>query len=188
MYPWNNEARLDTLKAWGENEILHVEAGAEKAEIHLENGEISKVIFKHGDEEHVIEKKDAKTITVGENNWERTVLHFLKPGGPAPSLRLGITHHNGLGTWSSLPHGFEENLEPGFEEVFFYLLEGGPKKAFQVGRGVFHDMTPVDNIWPVTDRSWSCIPMGYHPVVGEPHVRVSYVWAYLVKQPHWEKI
>jgi 5-deoxy-D-glucuronate isomerase len=46
----------------------------------------------------------------------------------------------------------------------------------------------VDASWLVRDRSFGTIPMGYHPVVGEPGVHVSYVWAYLVKKKEWEKI
>ncbi|EKD47808.1 MAG: hypothetical protein ACD_65C00280G0003, partial [uncultured bacterium] len=106
----------------------------------------------------------------------------------APMMRLGITKHCGLGTWSSLPHDFELNTEPDFEEVFFYLIEGGPKRGFQVGRGVWHDNSEVDGVWPIKDRTFSTVPMGYHPVVGEPHANVSYIWVYLVKKPHWEKI
>jgi hypothetical protein len=30
--------------------------------------------------------------------------------------------------------------------------------------------------------------MGYHPVVGEPGVHISYVWVYLAKYPRWEKV
>jgi len=30
--------------------------------------------------------------------------------------------------------------------------------------------------------------MGYHPVVGEPGVQISYVWVYLAKYPRWEKV
>ena len=103
-------------------------------------------------------------------------------------MRLGITQHRGQGTWSSLPHAFELHTEPGFEEVFFYLLDGSPQRAIQVGRGVWQDNSPVDAIWPVSDRTFGVVPMGYHPVVGEPGVRVSYVWVYLAKKKAWEKI
>ena len=75
-----------------------------------------------------------------------------------------------------------------FEEVFFYLLSGGNSKAIQVGSGLWADGSPVEASWPVYDRTFGTIPMGYHPVVGEPGVQVKYVWAYLVKKPSWEKI
>jgi 5-deoxy-D-glucuronate isomerase len=103
-------------------------------------------------------------------------------------MRLGITRHRGTGTWSSLPHDFELNTEPGFEEVFFHLLSGESQRAIQIGRGVWSDNTDVDSSWPVRDHTFSTIPMGYHPVVGEPGVSVSYVWVYLCKKASWEKI
>ena len=61
-------------------------------------------------------------------------------------------------------------------------------KALQVGRGVWADNSKVDDVWPIHDRVFGVVPMGYHPVVGEPGVNVSYIWAYLVKANHWEKI
>ena len=103
-------------------------------------------------------------------------------------MRLGQTMHSGESTWSSLPHEFENYPENGFEEIFFYLLSGANKKAIQVGRGLWTDGNPVNDVWSVEDRTFSIIPMGYHPVVGEPGVRVSYVWAYLAKKKEWEKI
>jgi len=187
-YPWCNEKRLITLRAGGDRDVLIYEAGAERAEVHLQGKDIGKVVFHSGGKGKVIESKDAHHIVVGEGNVQRDVYHYLKPGGPAPRLRMGITKHRGPGTWSSLPHPFELNPEPGFEEVFFYLLDGATKRAWQVGKGVWHDMSPVDAAWAVKDRSFSTIPMGFHPVVGEPGVHVSYVWAYLVKKKEWEKI
>ena len=61
-------------------------------------------------------------------------------------------------------------------------------RAIQVGRGVWFDNAPVDAVWSVADRSFGTVPMGYHPVVGEPDVRVSYVWVYLAKKEKWEKV
>jgi len=132
---------------------------------------------------------DAKHIVVGAGNWERDVYHYLIPN-PAPhlQLRLGITIHRGAGTWSSLPHDFENAPEAGFEEVFFYLLEGTTQRAIQVGRGLWEDGGAVDEVWAVGDREFGAVPMGYHPVVGEPGVQVKYIWAYLAKKQAWEKI
>ena len=188
MNNWNNEQKLDTLKASFKNEVLTFESGDEKAEVHIVDNDIEKVVFTHNGEETTITKDDRKYIVVGEDNYKRDVYHYLKPGGPAPQMRLGITKHCGKGTWSSLPHDFELNTEPDFEEVFFYLLDGSPQRAFQVGRGVWYDNSEVDDVWPVRDRSFCTVPMGYHPVVAEPGVHVSYIWVYLVKKPHWEKI
>ena len=103
-------------------------------------------------------------------------------------LRVGVTHHLGEGSWSSLPHKFENNLEKGFEELFFYLLKNKPSQAIQVGKGVWHNFKKVDSAWKVNNKSFSQIPMGYHPVVGLPNVKVSYIWAYLAKYKRWEKI
>ncbi|OGQ00127.1 MAG: hypothetical protein A2Z40_00670 [Deltaproteobacteria bacterium RBG_19FT_COMBO_60_16] len=187
-YPWCNRKRLDTLEVDGRDDILVYETASERAEVHLVDGDIAKVVCRAGGKTTLFEAKDAHHIVVGEGNAQRDVYHYLKPGGPAPQLRLGITKHRGRGTWSSLPHPFELNPEPGFEEVFFYLLDGGTNRAVQIGRGVWHDLSPVDAAWYVMDRSFGTIPMGYHPVVGEPGVHVSYVWAYLVKKKEWEKI
>lgn len=192
MYPYVKNAALMDLKAEGSDNRLEFTTPTEKATVFLnDKGAITKVV--HVDlkknKENVIPFEKCHHIVVGDSNWKRNVYHYLKPNSESHlQLRLGLTVHDGYGTWSSLPHDFENRLEDGFEEVFFYVLEGGPKKAFQVGRGVWADGKEVDEIWPVADRSFSVIPMGYHPVVGEPHVNVAYVWAYLAKKKEWEKI
>lgn len=188
-YDWSNIARLDTLKITGEDDTLVFEAPGERAEVHLQDGTIDKVVFSAaGGPSVTIGAKDAHAMVVGEGNAKRDVYHYLKPGGPAPTMRLGITVHRGEGTWSSLPHDFELNTEPGFEEVFFYILKGGSKRGIQVGKGVWFDNTAVDTVWPIKDQTFGSVPMGYHPVVGEPGVHVSYVWAYLAKKKSWEKV
>jgi 5-deoxy-D-glucuronate isomerase len=58
----------------------------------------------------------------------------------------------------------------------------------QVGRGVWHDNSFIDAVWPFADQQFGTVPMGYHPVVGEPGVQISYVWVYLAKYPRWEKV
>lgn len=187
-YEWINEPKFETLSVSGEGDVLIYIAGDEKAELHLKGADIEKVVFTRGGEVHTISADQATRITVSDGNSKRDVFHFLKPKGPAPTMRLGITKHIGLGTWSSLPHPFELNPEAGFEEAFFYLLEGGSGRAIQRGHGVWCDNSQVDDVWKVRDRSFGAIPMGYHPVVGEPGVHVSYVWVYLAKKQEWEKI
>lgn len=187
-YQWCNETRLDALQASGGESRLVFKTGKETAEVYLDDTDILKVVCRHGGSETVIQNQDAYHVVVGEGNAQRDVYHYLKPGGPAPELRLGITKHRGVGTWSSLPHDFELNLEGGFEEVFFYLITGGNRRAIQVGEGVWHDGGAVKGAWLVDDHSFSTVPMGYHPVVGEPGVKVHYVWAYLAKKSSWEKI
>ncbi len=188
QYPWCHTAPLPTLKASGEGRLLRFDAGDEIAEVTLEGSAIKSVKYTDQNGTVVIPQAESKMITVGEGNFERDVYHFLYPSGPAPTMRLGLTVHKGAGTWSSLPHDFELHTEPDFEEVFFYLLDGATQRAIQVGNGVWSDNAKIDGCWPVRDRSFSAIPMGYHPVVGEPHVRVSYVWAYLCKHTRWEKV
>lgn len=187
-YHWMNKNRLETLSVSGSEDILVFETEVEKAEVHIADNDISKVIHITNDSQTVIEKSQRHHLVVGEGNTQRDVYHYLKPDGPSPFLRLGITIHRGLGTWSSLPHDFELRTEPGFEEVFFYLLRGESERAIQVGKGMWCDGSIVDKVWFVNDHSWSTIPMGYHPVVGEPGVKVSYIWAYLAKKEEWEKI
>lgn len=189
VYDWSNTARLDTLTAKGEDDVLIFEAPGERAEVHLKDGTIDKVVFSaSGGSPVVIRASEAHALVVGSGNAERDVYHYLKPGGVAPTMRLGITAHRGEGTWSSLPHDFELHTEPGFEEVFFYLLEGASKRGIQVGKGVWFDNAAVDTAWPIKDRTFGTVPMGYHPVVGEPGVHVSYVWVYLAKKKAWEKV
>lgn len=188
-YPWCNSRRLQTLVATGVGDVLHFATPEEDAKIHLDADGITKVVFTaKGKSPIEIAREAAHAIVVGEGNATRDVYHYLKPGGPAPTMRIGLTKHRGSGTWSSLPHDFELHTEPGFEEVFFYLLSGGPKRGIQVGRGVWHDNSAVDAVWPIEDRSFGTVPMGYHPVVGEPGTNVWYVWVYLAKYARWEKV
>jgi 5-deoxy-D-glucuronate isomerase len=179
---------LESLSAEGSSCILEFKTEKERARVMLKDGDIEEVIFETGGSESRIRKEDRRHLIVGDGNLQRDVYHYLLPGGPAPTMRLGITHHKGPGTWSSLPHDFELNTEPGFEEVFFHILRGGTQRAIQIGRGVWSDFAEVDSSWPVRDHTFSTIPMGYHPIVGEPGVNVSYVWVYLCKKPTWEKI
>lgn len=190
MSHWSNKQRLDLLNASIVEDVLVFEAGNEKAKVVLSNGDIKEVIFTGGEnlKPVLIKATDAHYIMVGEKNTQRDVYHFLRSGGLAPTMRLGITKHGGFGTWSSLPHDFENNPEKGFEEVFFYILHDGTKRAFQVGRGLWCDGSRVDAVWPVYNHSFGVVPMGYHPIVGEPGVHVSYVWCYLAKHKRWEKI
>jgi 5-deoxy-D-glucuronate isomerase len=187
-YQWSNACRLQTLKAEGEGDVLAFSTDRERARVHLNENDIDELVYETAGFETRIGFDERRHVAVGDGNTQRDVYHYLRPGGPAPTMRLGITKHGGPSTWSSLPHAFELSTEPGFEEVFFHVLNGGSKRAIQVGRGVWSDGSAVDAAWLVRDRTFSTIPMGYHPVVGEPDVRVSYVWVYLCKKPSWEKL
>jgi 5-deoxy-D-glucuronate isomerase len=187
-YQWCNLKNLDLLEVSGENNVLVFKTSSEKAIVQIIDNDIESVTYEFNNGKTIVEKRERHHIVVGDGNSKRDVYHYLKPGGPAPTMRLGITSHIGNGTWSSLPHDFELNTEPGFEEVFFYLLQGSTQKAIQRGKGVWHSNEPVDDAWIVGDRKWGTVPMGYHPVVGEPGVHVSYIWVYLCKKQEWEKI
>lgn len=191
MYPFCKNAPLPTLQASGQDNHLVFATATERAEVKIAAGNISEVI--HTDllsgQIVTISATKAHHIVVGNGNWKRDVYHYLKPCPESHlQLRLGITIHRGTGTWSSLPHDFENAPEPGFEEVFFYLMEGATGRGIQVGRGLWEDGASVDEVWPIADRQFGAVPMGYHPVVGEPGVQVKYVWAYLAKKQAWEKI
>lgn len=192
LYQYIRKASLKDLKATGENNILEFSTPNETAFVHLgQDGQIVKVVHtdKKSNLEREIKSDSAHHIVVGESNWTRDVFHYLKPNEQKHlTLRLGITIHRGEGTWSSLPHHFENHPEVGFEEVFFYILKGANKKGIQVGRGLWSDGKKVNEVWPIEDYTFSVIPMGSHPVVGEPGVSVSYIWAYIAKKVEWEKI
>ena len=187
-YSWSNNIKLDALCAHGSDGRIVFETQTEVAEVFFEENNIKRVVHKEKGVETIIESAEAKYLEVGHGNTKRYVHHYLMPGGPASELRIGITEHSSLGTWSSLPHDFELNLEEGFEEVFFYLLSGGKSRAIQLGEGLWCDGSRVNACWFVENNSFSTIPMGYHPVVGEPGVLVRYIWAYVCKKPEWEKI
>jgi len=192
LYPFNNQNNLPTLKSEGSGNILTYSTPTERAVVYL-NGHGDTINVVHTDlttgEETNVPHGDAKHIVVGAGNYARDVYHHLGPNEmPHLQLRLGLTVHRGSGTWSSLPHSFENSPEPNFEETFFYLLQGGEQKGVQIGRGQWCDGSQADTVWQISDRSFSVIPLGYHPVVGEPDVEVRYVWAYLAKKKEWEKI
>jgi 5-deoxy-D-glucuronate isomerase len=192
LYPYSNKAALFELRVEGDNDKLSFKTKTEEATVLISADnriqEVAHMDLKNRKEQRIL-PVSAHHIVVGAGNWQRDVYHFLTPS-PSPhlQLRLGLTVHRGEGTWSSLPHMFENYPEAGFEEMFFYLLSGCNRKAIQVGRGMWADGSRVDAVWPVQDRVFSVIPMGYHPVVGEPGVSVSYIWAYLAKKKEWEKI
>ena len=161
-YQWSNNKILDGLEAFGDKNELFFNAGSEKAKIHIVENDIESVHYENNNKTIIIDKNDRHHIVVGGGNAKRDVYHYLKPGGPAATMRLGITKHIGEGTWSSQPHDFELNTEPGFEEIFFCLLNGTTKRAIQRGQGVWCTNQPVDDAWLVEDRMFSSVPMGYH--------------------------
>lgn len=126
---------------------------------------------------------------IGHGNHARKVYHYLnRQFVPSNGLRAGLTIHSSSSTWSSLPHDFELNPELGFEEIFFFHVSGGTNKGLQIRRGVWFDGTAIDDISGFESKDFLPVPMGYHPVVGEPNVLISYLWCYIAKYEHWEKL
>ena len=191
MYPFNNQEDLPTLKSEGQEEVLTYTTPTEKAVVNFQaDGNVVDVV--HTDlttgEITIIENNEAKYVEVGTENCTRDVYHYLRPNPKAHlQLRLGLTIHRGKGTWSSLPHSFENFPQANFEETFFYLLKGGTQRGVQIGQGQWCDGSKADAVWQISDRTFSTIPLGYHPVVGEPDVEVRYIWAYLAKKKSGRK-
>jgi len=185
-----NKVKLPNITAYYKNSEYFVKTKSEEAKILIKKGQISSIFYKTNLDKKFtkLSKKNFKIKIIGKENYKRKVIHFLYRKNKNFKLRLGITYHLKLSSWSSLPHKFETNLEKGFEEFFFYLLKNSPNKAIQVGQGVWHNFKKVNKSWFVRDKTFSIIPMGYHPVVGLPNVKVSYIWAYIAKYDRWEKI
>lgn len=185
----NNELSLENLSGRRIGNQLEFSFQDEKAIVKLDNNKIAGVTHINAGKSVSFETP-IKTLSIGERNFQRYVEHFLiRDVNGKNLLRLGQTFHIGDGgTWSSLPHDFENYPEPGFEELFFYLLSGGSQRAIQVGKGMLFDGKEIDDAWIVNNNDFSQIPMGYHPVGGEPDVIVSYVWCYACKYERWEKV
>lgn len=191
-YKWDKydytAVKTPTLRAEGRDNVLLFHTPDESAHVYLNDFGVDKVVHfdVHGAKSRTIAMTEAHHIVRGEDNEARDVYHFLTPN--KLPLRLGLTVHRKAGGWSSTPHPFELTPEPGFEEIFFFVLNDPWGRAVSVRRGMWHDGTFIDRIDLVRSHMFSTIPMGYHPVGSEPGVFVSYVWAYLAKKKEWEKI
>ena len=183
---FQHKEKLKDLKVEVVDDKYVINYKNETISIYFKDEKPHSFILGDGEDAYSMKVEQSHHIIVGEGNLKRDVWHFSTPHGPLPTLRCGYTVHSGENTWSSMPHPFEENPEEGFEEVFLYLLKGGT--AIQNGIGMWQNGEEISDLWRVFDRDISAIPMGYHPVVGEPGVHVSYIWAYLAKHKNWEKI
>jgi 5-deoxy-D-glucuronate isomerase len=117
---------------------------------------------------------------------QRCVYHYVNREH-CMALRAGLTVHDAA--FSSTPHEFELNPEPGFEECFYFLTTG---KGLLEGEGVWPDGAPVDAAWPIRDRCVAQVPMGWHRVVALPledgiAPSLFYIWCYLCLHERWEK-
>lgn len=134
----------------------------------------------------VISIDDARHFTKGSGISQRNVYHFVTKDH-CTVLRAGLTVHRSA--FSSTPHSFEFDTEPGFEEVFFFRTDG---KVVLEGEGLWPDGQSVDAAWPVRDGQFAQVPMGWHRVVAMADVdgqvpSVSYIWCYLCLHERWEK-
>lgn len=182
---------LPNLKGeYSKNKQVLISTKNEILKIILKKNDVSSVYYKNKEDSkfQLLNKNYFKKKIIGTKNFKRKVVHFLYNKSDNYKLRAGITYHLMEGSWSSLPHKFENKLERGFEEFFFYLLKNPPFEAIQVGKGVWHNFKKVNSAWKIRNKTFSQVPMGYHPVVGLPHVQVAYIWAYIAKYKKWEKI
>jgi 5-deoxy-D-glucuronate isomerase len=187
----NLDISLPNLRGvYDKNKQILISTKDEILKIILKKNDVHKVYYKNKENPQfeLLKSSHYKKKIIGKKYFRRKVVHFLYSKSDNFKLRAGITYHSGEGSWSSLPHKFENNLEKGFEEFFFYLLKNAPFEAIQVGRGIWHNSKKVNSAWKVGNKTFSQIPMGYHPVVGLPNVRVAYIWAYIAKYKRWEKI
>ena len=158
------------------------------------NADPEKMVFEVGEgtppEVHTTRMlKDAQHVVVGSGLAERDVYHVIT-ADHAVTLRIGLTIHKSA--FSSTPHTFELDPEPGFEEVFYFLLPAGGKGLIEA-QGLWPKGINVDRAWPVRHRQLAQVPMGSHRVAALPDnefniPQLMYVWGYLALFDRWEKL
>lgn len=131
---------------------------------------------------------DGQCYVKGKGIAQRDVWHIITRD-LSTALRVGLTRHRSA--FSSTPHPFELNSEPGFEEVFLLRLPNGGKGLLE-GAGYLPDGKPIDKAWPIRDMDAAQVPMGWHRVVALPDAdgrtpELWYIWCYLCLRPEWEK-
>jgi 5-deoxy-D-glucuronate isomerase len=133
----------------------------------------------------VIRPQDVRVHKIGEAHYERLVREVVGGDGPALRMRLGETV-NPAGLWSSWPHHeFDANpkLAPQFEEVFLYFTKPRDGWGLQKRNGLFHDLTPVDDVLIVRNGDAAVVPLGDHPVVAGVENQLIYIWFYVSPIP-----
>lgn len=123
--------------------------------------------------------EETKTISVGKDNWKRTVVTAIGDNMKADRLIVGETT-NPPGNWSSSPphkHDKRGDGEVPMEEVYVYKLN--PVQGFGLHRiySAPGDDHPFDVTYTVRDGDLVAIPRGYHPVVAAPGYQLFYLWA-----------
>lgn len=109
---------------------------------------------------------------IGKGTLRRSVREVLGADGPSKHIRCGETI-NEIGGWSSWPpHSFDKNPENAakFEEVFYVFTD--PKDGYAIIRknGKLEELRSGDR---------TEVPLGEHPIVAGPGVRMMYVWFYV---------
>jgi 5-deoxy-glucuronate isomerase len=133
----------------------------------------------------VIRPQDVRVHRIGEAHYERLVREVVGGDGPALRIRAGETI-NPAGLWSSWPHhDFDANptLAPLFEEVFLYFTKPRSGWGLQKRRGLYFDLTPVDDVLIVRNGDATVMPLGDHPVVAGVENQLLYVWFYVSPIP-----
>jgi hypothetical protein len=123
-------------------------------------------------------------VTRGSGLTERRVIHYTNRSTHR-RLRVGLTIHQSV--FSSLPHPFEKDPVPGFEEAF-YMVGGKTLVEMQGLMGTDY----VDTAVACRGGDLVAVPMGWHRVVALPDddgnpTPLAYIWAYLAKRTEWEK-
>ena len=159
--PWN---RKMTVKADGKAILMRVGALSDRDTVfaHIRFSDVADDPFRH------------KVFGSAEKNCERDVYMCIDEGFNASRLMVGITEGRvgGWTTWPPHEHGDER------EELYVYF---GMGKAFAV-QCVYESLDDVLFCGIVRDGDMVAVPRGYHPNVGCPGGRISYVYAMAAKE------
>ncbi len=124
--------------------------------------------------------EEASRMSVGAENWNRTVYTFISGNVDAEHLIAGETISQPGGWTSCPPHKHdrleEENSEVPLEEIYYFQVQ--PKQGFgfmRVYTGT-DDPLPFDFSYAVQHGDTVAIPRGYHPVVACPGYTLNYTW------------
>ena len=121
-----------------------------------------------------------------ENGNQRHVYEYLHATNELP-LYMGLTVHDGRGTWSGYPaHQFEVDalcapmiLMPDFQEQFAYITD----PPYMWGLQTQATLTGERQIVPFKDRDILNVPLSAHHSVSGPGTRLSYIWKYFGAGP-----
>jgi 5-deoxy-glucuronate isomerase len=127
----------------------------------------------------LVSAAEAMKMSVGKENWTRTVYTHISSNVKAEHLIAGETVSRPGGWTSCPPHKhdrFAESSEVPMEEIYYFQVE--PKQGFGFMR-VYTDSDdpqPFDFAYAVQHGDTVAIPRGYHPVVACPGYTLNYTW------------